>query len=111
MNLRIAIERKDQTHPKLGTVNQSNRADIANVRFGAGIPDAWTTGVGRKSPLDPLQAVGKWPKRHIHLDFSLAGIDFRAGSSRIDVLGGVADCCNGVGRDVSGIAVDCRRFV
>ena len=30
-------------------------------------------------------------KRHVHLDFSLAGIDFRAGSSRLDVLGGVAD--------------------
>lgn len=50
-------------------------------------------------------------KRHVHLDFSLAGIDFRAGSSRLDVLGGVADYCNGVSRDVSGIAVDCRGFV
>jgi hypothetical protein len=66
---------------------------------------------GRRSPPDPLQAVGKWLKRHMHLVFSPASIDFRAGSSRLDALGGVADCCNGVGRDVSVIAVDCHGFV
>jgi hypothetical protein len=93
------------------TIELAATSHAANVRFAPSISEPPLLGVGRKSPLDPSQAVGKWLKRHMHLVFSLAGIDFRAGSSRLDVLGGVADCCNGVGLDVSGIAVDCCRFV
>jgi hypothetical protein len=43
----IASERKARKYSSISYGNQSNRTDLANVRFEAGIPDAWTTGVAR----------------------------------------------------------------
>ena len=50
-------------------------------------------------------------RRDLRLEFSFAGVDRRAASSRLDVLGGVADRRSGVSREVSGTAVDCGGFL
>ena len=51
------------------------------------------------------RADGEWLEATALL-LLLVGIDFCAGPARVDALGGLADRGNGVGRYVSGSAVD-----
>ena len=50
-------------------------------------------------------------KAKAFLEFPFAGVECRAASSRLDVLGSVADRRNGVSREASGSAVDCHGFL
>jgi len=76
------------SYPLLSRNTESTPFSVSLVGMGERAGDAET---GPAASALTRSEGGGQVKRHVHLDFSLAGIDFRAGSSRLDVLGGVAD--------------------